>query len=512
MIEIQRPVVGDDFFDREEVLHELLETEKNYALVGFRKTGKTSILLNLKERLENPLVSYTYILFSETEHSFLLKFLNNTLATYLRSRSIEMEYFEDSIESFNELARKAVAVNPKIANLILQIKDHIGKPVSNTLIAMAFDLPERLTRDRFVILLDEFQVLANFKPRFLDIFRQKLQEQKKTRYIITGSMVGMMKEILEKENAPLFGHFNIIPVGNFDYETARGFVLANMKINELHLNFLLSFTGGHPYYLAVILDRMLDTPVSRSSLLNSIREVLFEPRGQLYIYLKETLEEMFRKRNMSRYFQILKAMSLGNHRTKDICSFVSLPMSTIPSYIDVLIFTELILRKEDGYYIKDPVLDFWLRSCHRVQESSLLDMKEKLDYFEEKIHELFSSIKSELGKARESQIREVFSKKGFTVSSGFLEGEEFDLIASQNNEILLRECKTGNITPKVVINFIRKIEKAERKHKVKKKILFSLFGITEKARDVCKKEGIEIWNLQRINRERTKAGLSKIRV
>jgi|GEM_PF-5031534 len=31
---------------------------------------------------------------------------------------------------------------------------------------------------------------------------------------------------------------------------------------------------------------------------------------------------------------------------------------------------------------------------------------------------------------------------------------------------------------------------AEIKHKVKKKILFSLLGITEKARDLCKKERI----------------------
>ncbi|MCK4491126.1 MAG: ATP-binding protein [Candidatus Altiarchaeales archaeon] len=511
MIEIQRPVVGDDFFDREEILQELLETEKNYALVGFRKTGKTSILLNLRERINDPLVSYTYILFSETEHSFLLKFLNNTLATYLRSESIEIEYFEDSIESFNELAGKVVEVKQGVANLILQIKDHIEKPVSNTLIAMAFELPERLTGDRFTVLLDEFQVSANFKPRFLDIFRQKLLEQKKTRYIITGSMIGMMKEILEKENAPLFGHFEIIPVGNFDYETARRFVLDNLKIDELYLNFLLSFTGGHPYYLAVVLDRLLGKPISRPSLLNSIREVLFEPKGQLYIYLKETLEEMFRRRNMSRYFQILKAISLGKHRTKDICSFVSLPMSTIPSYMDFLIFTELILRRKDGYHIKDPVLDFWLRSCHRVQESSLLDMGDKLDYFEGKVHELFSSIKSELGKARESQIREIFIKEGFLVSSGILDGEEFDLIAKKNNKLLIGECKTGNITARVVINFTRKVRKVERSYGVGKKIFFSLFGITGRAGELCRKEGIEVWDLRRINGERTRMGLIKIR-
>ncbi len=511
MIEIQRPVVGEGFFDREEILQRLLETEKNYALVGFRKTGKTSILLNFKGETKNPLVSYTYILFSETEYSFLLKFLNNIMATYLKSESREVEYFEDSIESFNVLTRRVVEVKPEIAGMVLEIKDQLGRGVSNTLVSLAFDLPERLAGDSFILLLDEFQVLANFKPRFLDILRQRLQEQGKTRYIITGSMVGMMKGILERESAPLFGHFEIIPVGNFGYETSRGFVLKNLKLKELHLNFLLSFTGGHPYYLSVILNRMLDKPVNRQSLLNSLKETLFEPRGELYIYFKEGLEEMFRKRNMSRYFQILKAISLGKHRTRDICSFVSLPMSTIPPYIDFLIFMELISRKRGGYYLMDPVLDFWLRSCHRVQESSLLSLQEKLDYFEGKIHELFSSIKSELGRARESQIRELFLKQGFRVESGVLKGEEFDLIAERDGILLLGECKTGNVTSKIVNNFIRKIKRVGDKRKVEG-LIFSLSTITEKAREICRREGIEVWDLDRINRERKTHGLPALRV
>lgn len=510
MIETQRPVTGKDFFDREEILERLLKTEKNYALIGFRKTGKTSILFNFRRRVETSLVSYTYILFSETEYSFLLKFINNILATYLRSKSIEIKYFEDSLESFNELTRKTVKINPEISDLILQIKDNLGKDISNTFVSLAFDLPEKLADDKFIILLDEFQVLANFKPRFLDIFRQKLQEQRKTRYIITGSIVGMMKEILENESVPLFGHFEIIPIGNFDYRTARRFILRNVKLNELHLNFLLSFTGGHPYYLSVIMSKMLNKPLNRSSLIDSIRETLFEPNGELYIYFKETLEEMFRKRNMSRYFQILKAISLGRHRAKDICSFVSIPLSTIPPYLDFLIFIELISRSKEGYYIRDPTLDFWLRSCHRVQESSILDVQEKLNYFEEKIHELFRLIKSELGKARESQIREIFSMKGFTVSSGYLEGEEFDLVARKNNKLILGECKNKNITLKSVINFIRKIKKVERIHKVSGKILFSFLGITEKSKKLCVENKIDVWDIDRINRERRNLELQPI--
>jgi len=44
----------------------------------------------------------------------------------------------------------------------------------------------------------------------------------------------MMKEIIEKEKTPPFGHFEIISVGNFSYESAREFMLKNMPaVNEL---------------------------------------------------------------------------------------------------------------------------------------------------------------------------------------------------------------------------------------------------------------------------------------
>lgn len=69
------------------------------------------------------------------------------------------------------------------------------------------------------------------------------------------------------------------------------------------------------------------------------------------------------------------------------------------------------------------------------------------------------------------------------------------------------ECKTGNISIKAVTGFTHKIKEVERKRRVNKKILFTLFTITEKARKLCKKEGVEVWDRDRINKERKKQGL-----
>jgi len=47
---------------------------------------------------------------------------------------------------------------------------------------------------------------------------------------------------------------------------------------------------------------------------------------------------------------------------------------------------------------------------------------------------------------------------------------------------------------------------------VKQKILFALFGIDSKARKICKKENIEIWDLDKVNRERKKCGLTQLKL
>jgi len=64
---IHRPVTGEHFFHRGDIL-EPLKAERNFALIGQRKVGKTSIILEHLRRNPDPqsLIAYIYVLLGET--------------------------------------------------------------------------------------------------------------------------------------------------------------------------------------------------------------------------------------------------------------------------------------------------------------------------------------------------------------------------------------------------------------------------------------------------------------
>jgi len=75
---LQRPVTGEDLFDRETLIDALIKTQKNFALIGPRKSGKTSLMWEIRPKLEQKgiLCPYIYVLFEDTDttkQSTLLK-------------------------------------------------------------------------------------------------------------------------------------------------------------------------------------------------------------------------------------------------------------------------------------------------------------------------------------------------------------------------------------------------------------------------------------------------------
>lgn len=499
----QKPVKGKDFFNREKELDQLLKERRNYALLGLRKSGKTSLLCEFNRRFEkkNYLISYIYILFEETFSSFVLKFSNIIIHDYLAQKNKILDFFEDSFDSFEELSEELIKERPELVSYLLKLKKKI-RSADKEIIDMIFYLPQKLAEKEnrhWIIELDEVQTLANF-PFLLDILRKRIMQDNNTEYIISGSLIGSMKKIVKNGGSPLFGHFKILSIGNFSYQDGRKLFLSHLKginINESHLNFLLTLTGCFPFYLNVLSQRIRSLSqekklktINKQIIIEALKEELFEPVGILYIYFEDSFEKILEKRKMGRYLQILKAISLGKKTATLITNYLNMPLTSIPKYLDFLIRTELISREEKGYKIKDKILEFWLKACYRIQESSILDIKQKLDYFEKQVHSLISSFKQELGKAREAQIREIFVRMGkfLEVKGGMLNNEEFDLICS---------------------NFLKKIKKVKE---IEKLFLFSFFGINKKAQEIAKKSKIEVWDINKINKERKKFSLEAIKI
>jgi len=212
---IQRPVTGEDFFDREDVL-ERLKAERNFALIGQRKVGKTSIILEYLRRNPDPqvLTPYIYILFEETPVSFFRKYLRTLLLAILETTSETVDPFTP----IEELTAGAVQVLPSLAPALMRLAQAAtGKPDAETT-AQLLALPEQMavaSGRRFLVCLDEFATLARFDLPILDLLRQRIMEDQQVRYLVAGSAVGIMQEVLADSAAPLFGHFDVIWVNAF---------------------------------------------------------------------------------------------------------------------------------------------------------------------------------------------------------------------------------------------------------------------------------------------------------
>jgi AAA+ ATPase superfamily predicted ATPase len=109
---IQRPVTGEDFFNREDIL-ERLKAERSIAPIGQRKVGKTSIILECLRRNPDPqsLIAHIYILFEEPPPSFARKCLPALLISLLSGKGDEV----DAFSPVEGLAAQAVQAPPAIA-------------------------------------------------------------------------------------------------------------------------------------------------------------------------------------------------------------------------------------------------------------------------------------------------------------------------------------------------------------------------------------------------------------
>lgn len=126
---IQRPVTGEDSFNREDIL-EFLKVERNLALIGQRRVGKTSIILEYLRRNPDPqsLTAYIYVLLEETPPSLARKCLRALLISLLSTEGDEVDAFSPG----EDLATQAIQAIPPIGELTAQRDYSIIQMVADT--------------------------------------------------------------------------------------------------------------------------------------------------------------------------------------------------------------------------------------------------------------------------------------------------------------------------------------------------------------------------------------------
>jgi AAA+ ATPase superfamily predicted ATPase len=237
------PIEPGLFFNREKesrfLLSKLTAVEKgirhNYALVGPRRVGKSSILVFLENSIEKESIIPVLIdcegreITRERELSFEL-FLNYwgglILDKYfercgirgkikIKLTNLASSAKDKVILALSEVLGQVKSMELKTVEEYLSLRIEFEKSTQKEkpdpkqlmkLFEDTIELAEKIGREKnlyWIVMLDEFQTTGKFKKPFdfLSAFRRHMEHQERVVYLLTGSNVGMMEDILLRSNA-----------------------------------------------------------------------------------------------------------------------------------------------------------------------------------------------------------------------------------------------------------------------------------------------------------------------
>ena len=461
----------------------------NVAVIGPRRVGKTALLLEFKEKAQG-VISYLNLQRVGSLESFIFAYTRELL--YELASALDMKTERSELLTWDDLLILSAKLNV----------DREVKAIKEGTLETLFEMQELIlekTEQKAVFILDEFQEVLNFKG-FLETMRAVTEKQRNIAYFVSGSAVRMMEEILAPKN-PFFGQFRRIYLKGLPKEDTivlAKTTLGKFGVDTTHsvLELIYNLTQGHPFYVLALCRRLIEEgfeKIRRKDIHYAFLTELLSEKGDIYMHLEYLFNE-----SLSRAYkgpihkQILLVLAQEEGlRLSDIAKRLNKPSGEVSNYLKFLLRTDLILRQDDRYYFADKLMRFWLAKTYLGITELELRRERFLEELIKELEEKYLRMKKELGIAKEALVRERM-RDAFSIDfKPYRRGEvEFDGVAF-DDRIYVLEIKWRNkpVTYRDVEEFIRKV-KNEFGSAVM--FFFSKSGFTEKAKELCEKEGVKM--------------------
>ena len=394
-----------NFFDRKSIL-ELLKRRtldlkegyrQNIAFLGDRYIGKSSILHQFMSSLDDENIVQVYLDLDQKDfHYFLTKFAGSILYEFSKIKKLNL------YDDLNLLLESTKKILPQTVEEIKKIQTSFAKGRVMEAYRDLISLPEVFTLEsgKFcVIILDEFHNLEEMMvtSAFQELGK-KIMTQKRCLYIVTSSLGAVAKEILSEKLSLLFGNFEVVHITPFDLKTSQAFLEQNLKSIKIsgHLkNFLIDFTGGHPFYLNIISQEIINLcalhrqeEVFLPLLTQAIENTIFSRWGVLSRHFDIVTNNLYGSKGNRSVLSILIAMSNGRHKIKDIIDEVKLKKPLFMQKINRLIELGIVAKNGNYFYLHDKLLRYWikyvlqkrLKTIDAYGESQRIRFKDEIEF------------------------------------------------------------------------------------------------------------------------------------
>jgi len=345
-------VKGSDFCDRESEMEMILSDIRSgthITLISPRRYGKTSLILNLFDRIDFANTFYIDVMGLTTVQDFL---------------NVYTKTFIEKIGSKSKIDTIVKKFLSKVEGLQINIGSFgisLNISPTNSNIEEVISLPEKLNK-RVVVAIDEFQEIANIKEfDLLAIFRKKAQFFQNTTFLFSGSKRHVMKDIFSNPERPFYRFSKIMNIDVLDKAETLTFIEYKFKSSTIDIGkdiceMIYDVSNGHPYYIQYI-SHTLCNIISLKRRSHCEIEDFNEALNQV-LYSERPMFEMLWDSLTPNQKTVLRNIALDK-------SPYDLEMSagSVKRVIDTLVKGDVIEKRNEKYYIIDPMLKLWLKKA-----------------------------------------------------------------------------------------------------------------------------------------------------
>lgn len=372
----------EDVVDRKEevgkIVSTMLDTKANvnYALIGHRRIGKSTILGEVRRQLDKKLVT-AYVDFGEFRYSpvdLAEKLTEELTQAYYNTLPVTSKIstkIKSSLVQLKEIKRvraRFVARIDEQGSPIIEIDPYAKESDEDYLkvLTNVFDYANKISEasgKKVVIIIDEFQHIIEYKKfgdlkNILDIIRAVLERRKNVSFIVSGSRIHYLRNILAEGGSPLFGHFVILDIKELIKNYAVELFLKSQSVaSKQDAEQAFDLVGGHPFYLVMLAHAYK----KNESLTDTYQELLTSTTGALYIYVNYIVtEDLGSDYKSTAYWKILVSLASGEKTVSEIARDASLKMTGLPKFLTKLIEYDLVKKTAGKYDITDKIVrDFF---------------------------------------------------------------------------------------------------------------------------------------------------------
>ncbi len=382
---ISGPVVGDNFINRQKILADLQQhaAQRQYCcLIGLRRTGKTSVMIKAMDNLPPEWLGCYFNVQTSiaVPEQFATIYIGSILFWVLHHQKLADEA---SLPQFFDLLytqRQALQLNSRpVDEYLLEVASVLERRELNygQILQLAFSFPQVLTDALgrpVAVFIDEFQDIVQMDAYGLETLKlfRSITQMQSVWYCLAGSSISLLNSLVNDKESPLYGQYKTYLVGSFDLEAARELITrqAGQPLPESIVRIIYEFTGGYPFYLAVMAGATAAAvqggPVDEDAVIAAIVNEVCSPTGTIATHCRQVFNTMLRMATQSTVSR--QVMYYLSHNEPDTAAGVARYVGRSPDFIrqilQKMVETDLLTYQNRRYSITDPVLAFWLRKSY----------------------------------------------------------------------------------------------------------------------------------------------------